>query len=236
MREAAVSIGELVVGDEPEAWRAAGFTVDDDGTCRLGSVRVRLAGRSIGKGIRAWLLRDLPDPPPDGAVDGTSTGLDVTTPPEPATHANGARLIDHLVLMSPDRARTVGALEAVGLEVRRVRTASGPGGAAMTQTFFRLGEVVLEVVAPEEAVDGPARFFGLALTVDDLDGLAARSAHIGPVRDAVQPGRRIATVDHRSLGLSVAVALMTPEPAANLDHSEVRAVRSTYRSIERRGG
>ncbi len=207
------------MGDDPGPWRGAGFTVDDDGTtCRLGSVRVRLAGRGIGKGLRSWTLRDLPDPPPDGAIDAIPTGVDGTPRAEPATHANGTLLIDHLVLMTPDRVRTVGALEAVGLAVRRVRDAGSTYGAPMAQTFFRLGEVVLEVVAPEEPAEGPARFFGLALTVDDLDGLAARSAHIGRVKDAVQPGRRIATVDHRALGLSVAVAFMSPEPAANLDH------------------
>jgi hypothetical protein len=215
---AAASIGELVVGDEPDAWQAAGFTVDDDGTCRLGSVRVRLAGRRAGLGLRSWTLRDLPNPFSGGAIDAIPTGLARAAAAEPAVHANGARLIDHLVLMTPDRARTVAALEAVGLDVRRVRPAKGPNGTPMSQTFFRLGEVVLEVVAPDVAADGPARFFGLALTVDDLDGQAARSAHVGPVKDAVQPGRRIATVDHRSLGFSLAIALMSPEPAANLDH------------------
>ncbi len=218
MRATGASIGDLVVGDDPEAWRGAGFTVDDDGTCRLGSVRVRLAGRAIAKGLRSWTLRDLRNPPRDGAVDAIPTGVERTPPAEPATHANGTRLIDHVVLMTPDRPRTVAALEAVGLEVRRVRPAGSTYGAPMSQTFFRLGEVVLEVVAPDEVAEGPARFFGLALTVDDLDGLAARSAHIGRVKEAVQPGRRIATVDHRALGLSVAVALMSPEPAAKLDH------------------
>ena len=35
----------------------------------------------------------------------------------------------------------------------------------MRQTFFRLDEVILELIGPAEpAGDGPARFFGLALT------------------------------------------------------------------------
>ncbi len=58
MTEPRPSIDELVVGDEPEAWTAAGFTVDGD-TCRIGTVRVRLAGRAGGSGITAWSLRDL---------------------------------------------------------------------------------------------------------------------------------------------------------------------------------
>ena len=32
--------------------------------------------------------------------------------------------------------------------------------------------------------------------------------HLGRIKDAVQPGRRIATLRHRDLGLSVAIAFM----------------------------
>ena len=49
------SIDELLVGDPPEAWRDAGFTVDDDGCCSIGTVRIRLAGRDEGKRIRSWI-------------------------------------------------------------------------------------------------------------------------------------------------------------------------------------
>jgi hypothetical protein len=200
-----------VVGDEVGPWRDAGFTVDDDGTCRVGTVRVRLAGREGGKRVRSWALR--------GAEVGDASEVDglVTTaaagrgPAEPADHPNGALLIDHVVVATPDTARTVAALDAVGLDVRRVRdTEAETYGAPMRQTFFRLGEVILEVIGPAEpAGDGPAQFFGLALTVRDLDALYGRyGAHLGRIKTAVQPGRRIATLRHRDLGLSVAIAFM----------------------------
>ena len=55
----------------------------------------------------------------------------------------------------------------------------------------------------------PARWFGLAVDVADLDQTAALlGPGLGPIKGAVQAGRRIATVRHRDLGLSVAVALM----------------------------
>jgi hypothetical protein len=59
--------------------------------------------------------------------------------------------------------------------------------------------------------DGPAAFWGLVVNVEDLD---AACALIGPDRvsspkDAVQPGRRIATV-RSEVGLGLPVALMTP--------------------------
>ncbi len=58
--------------------------------------------------------------------------------------------------------------------------------------------------------DGSVRFWGLTLVVSDLDAAAARlGSRLGAVKDAVQPGRRIATV-RREAGLSVPLALMTP--------------------------
>ncbi|HJR24878.1 MAG TPA: VOC family protein, partial [Acidimicrobiales bacterium] len=132
----------------------------------------------------------------------------------PADHANGALYIDHLVLLSPDLARTTAAIEALGLPLRNQRD-SDTYGAPMRQHFFRLGEVVLELIgSPDAPGDGDPGFFGLAHTVADLDAAAVLLGdHLGNVKDAVQPGRRIATLRHRELGMSVATALMSPEPA-----------------------
>lgn len=206
-------IDEILVGDPPEAWRAAGFTVDPDGICRIGTVRVRLAGRQEGKHIRSWSLRSVRLSPETTDVDGLVTGPapEGRGPAQPADHDNGAVLIDHIVVATPDMDRTVTALEAAGLAVRRVRdTDAETYGAPMRQTFFRLGEVILEVIGPAEpSGEVPAQFFGLALTVDDLDALPERYGPLlGRIKDAVQPGRRIATLRHRDLGLSVAIAFM----------------------------
>jgi hypothetical protein len=92
---------------------------------------------------------------------------------------------------------------------------SGTYGAPMRQVFFRLGEVILELIGPDEVDDvhrgRPARFFGLAFTVTDLDATKALLGDaLGEPKDAVQPGRRIATLRHQDLGLSTAVAFMSP--------------------------
>lgn len=205
-----VTIDELRVGDEPETWAAAGFRVDDDGVCRIGAVRVRLLGREGGKRIRSWSLRDLAAAP-GGSLDGIPTEASQREPCRPADHPNGVVVIDHVVLMTPDTARTVDALGAVGLEPRRTRH-TDTYGAAFLQTFFRAGEVILELIGPEEpGGDGPAGFFGLAHTVTDLDATATLLGdHLGRAKDAVQPGRRIATLRHRDLGMSVATAFMSP--------------------------
>jgi hypothetical protein len=117
--------------------------------------------------------------------------------------------------MSPALDRTVAALQAIGLELRRIRERPTPGGAPR-QAFFRLGQEILEVVQePDDAVergggaDRAARLWGLALSVGDLDrAVELLAGQVGGARAAVQPGRRIATV-RRSAGLSVPLALMS---------------------------
>ncbi len=118
--------------------------------------------------------------------------------------------------MTPDLDRSVEALQAAGLDLRRIREQPTPAGAPR-QAFFRLGEVILEVVqepegalaARPDATDGPARFWGLALLSEDLDLTVEQlGEHVSEIRTAVQPGRRIATL-RRSAGLAMPVALMS---------------------------
>lgn len=209
-----VTIDEITVADPPEAWAAAGFTVDADGVCRIGSVRVRLVGRDQGKRILGWSLRGLPDGAlADGSLGGLPTTASDAPPADPAEHEIGATYIDHVVLLSPDLARTAAAIEAIGVPARGERDTDSYG-APMRQVFFRMGEVIVELIgAPDAPGEGDPGFFGLAVTVSDLDATAARLGdRLGAIKEAVQPGRRIATLRHRDLGMSVATALMSPEP------------------------
>jgi hypothetical protein len=205
-----VSIDEILVADPPSAWRAAGFTVEGD-VCRIGHVRVRLVGRDPGTGVVGWSLRGIPEEGlVAGALDGLPTTVSTAPAAEPAEHPLGVTGLDHVVLASPDLARTVATLEAVGLAVRRVRDTT-LAGAPLRQIFFRLGDVVLELIgSPEATGGGPATVWGLTHTVADIDAAAALlGEHTGRVKDAVQPGRRITTVRHRALDISVATALIT---------------------------
>jgi len=211
LQGSAPTIDEVLLADEPEAWKALGFAVLD-GCCQLGTVRLRLAGRRAGSGIVGWSLRAV-----SGVeLDGLPTSRSQAPVPGPApAHPNGALAIDHLVAMSPALDRSVRALQAAGLPLRRIRDEPTPTGAPR-QAFFRLGAEILEVVQePADVVERgggserPAQLWGLALTVEDL-GRAAQvlGPHLGPIRPAVQPGRRIATL-RRSAGLAVPVALMS---------------------------
>jgi hypothetical protein len=156
------------------------------------------------QGLCAWALDGIES---GGGIDGLATHR-VTDEPrtEAVAHSNGVIAIDHVVVTSPDTVRTVGALRAVGLEPRRTREHG-----AMRQTFFRLGPVILELVGPSLASgSGPARFWGIAFTVADLDATAARlGADLGQVKAAVQRGRRIASL-RKEAGLSLPIAFMSP--------------------------
>jgi hypothetical protein len=176
----------LDLSGDADAWRRAGFTVDPDGACRLGQVRMQTG---VGEhGIAGWKLGD------GGGA-------------ELAEHPNGAIGLDHLVVFTDVPDRTILAYEQLGLEVRRVRDL----GDGRTQTFFRAGEVIIELVGPTDG-DGE-RLWGLSPTVTDLDACARLLGdRLGPIKDATQRGRRIATLRHEACGLTVPIAFMSPEP------------------------
>ena len=221
MGDVTVTIDELAVADEPDSWGALGFAVED-GVCRVGDVPIRLAGRDAGRGIVGWTLRGAASYELDGlptSVASGARGAAGFTPPRAAggarAHPNGIARLDHVVAITPALDRTVEALEAAGLDLRRIREQPTPAGAPR-QAFFRLGATILEVVqAPDDAIersggpDGPAFFWGLAFVAPDLDAtVAGLGDHVSEIRPAVQPGRSIATL-RRSAGLGVPVALMS---------------------------
>jgi len=201
-----VTVDELHLADPADTWRSAGFSVDPDDVCRVGEVRLRLTGG--GTGILGWALRGLPS---GGPLDGIPTSRSVVAATEPAAHPNGVTSIDHVVLLSPNLPRTVEALVAVGLQSRRVRDAE-LGGRPMRQIFFRLGAVILEVVgSPDAVADGPSSLWGITYVVADIEATASFfGERTLPVKDAVQPGRRITTLRHRDLGMSVRTAMISP--------------------------
>jgi hypothetical protein len=194
----------LVVGDDPQVWRAAGFTVRDDAFV-VGGVTVRLAGSHGARGVLGWHL----EPPVPRDVDGLPHADVAPVDADDATHANGATALDHVVAASPDLERTTSALAAIGLTPRRT-VVGARGDAETAYRFFLLGTCLLELIAPTTPTDvdaGPAAFVGLAFVtprIDDLGSLAPAP------RPAIQPGRRITTLDHRALDLSVPTALLSP--------------------------
>lgn len=214
-------LSELHLHDEPAHWRAAGFVAFEAPAsggvcCDVGSVRLRFVGGSApaARGLTGWAFEDLPGPVDVDGLPAVAAPLAAA----PAEHPLGVVGIDHVVVMTPHLARTIAAMERLGFPLRRVRDTAA-GGRAVQQAFFRMGEVICEVVGPagepaasDDAMgDGPARFWGITFTVADLD---AAVDLLGPERvsvpkAAVQPGRRIASL-RREAGLGLPVALITP--------------------------
>jgi hypothetical protein len=173
----------IVLGDPPEAWEALGFRVDE-GIVALGAERLQLTGR--GGGILEVTAPGLTGDDPDGLP--LRKGSDPLSLVE-GSHPNGAFAVDHVVVFTGSLDRTVAALQDAGLDLRR-RDAR--------MAFLRLGPYILEVVERE---GDPARFWGLVVVVDDPGAVPGA----GPAKNAVQPGRRIATVN----GLGTALAVMS---------------------------
>lgn len=204
-----LSVDELVVADPANAWARVGFEVGPADRCRVGQVGIRLVGRESGDGMVGWSLRGLPADSPR-EMDGIPTTMSDSDAQPAGTHANGVVAIDHVVLLSPDLVRTVASLGAIGAAPRRERDAE-LGGRPIRQIFFRFGEVIVEVVgSPGVAGDGPSTLWGITFTVADIDATAAfLGEHTTPVKDAVQPGRRITTLRHRDFGMSVRTAFIS---------------------------
>lgn len=201
------ALARLDIADDPEVWRRLGFAVDHEAT-RVGDVELRFTGTGSGMGITGWGLAGGTDLPP--AIDGIATAVVARPAGAVPAHPNGAWRIDHVVVATPDIERTIAALAGAGLEVSRLRDTGQPGPRAR-QAFVWSGDVILELAGPHApSGDGPAALWGLVVVTGDLDGLPARTADgVGSIRDAVQPGRRIAQV-RREAGSSVPLAFMTP--------------------------
>jgi hypothetical protein len=188
---------EIEIGDEPGRWADLGLAVDG-AACTVGGVRLVFADGAPG--IHHVVLSGLREERPDGLPLLAARGVRVAVVNRPCGPL-GAVAVDHVVALTDSLERTTGALAAAGLPLRRVQP---------PHAFLPAGTVLLEVV---ETGAEPA-LWGLTLSVADLEAAAARLGdRLGPLRDAVQPGRRIATVRPEA-GLSVALALMTPRRPA----------------------
>jgi hypothetical protein len=204
------TVDELRIADDPSAWSAAGFRVDGD-VCGVAGMRLRLEGAGPRRGITGWSVRGVTE----RDLDGLETSPSDRPPATGGPHPNGVVSVDHVVVLTPDIDRTTAVLRDAGFDLRRTREGPTPGGSTR-QSFFRAGEVILEVVLAPEGTkiaadpNGPARLWGISFLVESIEAPAALLGDLlGASRDAVQPGRRIATL-RREAGLGPAIAFMTP--------------------------
>jgi hypothetical protein len=178
----------LTIADDPATWAALGFAVDGD-RLAVGGIEIRLLGAGAGEGMTGVVIED-------GAVDDPPSGA----------HPNGVTAVDHIVAVTGDFEAAMATYAEAGLEARRIREVPNSD---TRQAFYVLGTALLELAGPV-AGEGEPRYWGITFVAGDLDALAAQlGERLGAIRDAVQPGRRIATL-RREAGSSVPIAFMTP--------------------------
>ena len=205
-----ITVAEIAVADAPEAWARAGFAVDSDDVCRVGGVDIRLARQRPRHRHRrvvvAW--------PAATARPTTSTASRQRGPARSRRCRPCTRTASPTSTTSccsrPTWAERSRALAAIGVEPRRERDAQ-LGGRPIRQIFVRFADVIIEVVgSPDDRGRGPSTLWGITYEVADIDATAAYFGdRTAPVKDAVQPGRRITTLRHHELGMSVRSAMIS---------------------------
>jgi len=218
MSTATARVEWLTIVGDIDTWRSLGLSATDDGLIPLFGTALRIVSPAAATGATGVELEDVQA----GIVGWALSGIDETTTsiagltttvveqlvPTFATHSLGAQSIDHVVVMTGDLEPTTGGIAlATGCELKRIREVG-----KIRQGFHRIGRggLIVEVVQHEDDNRSAAEFWGLVIIVEDLDDACARlgTDRVGEPKDAVQPGRRIATI-RSSVGLGTAVALMS---------------------------
>ena len=164
------------------------------------------------------LLVDGNDPLGDSLDGIPCTKIDQLKQTNELCHPNGVTRCDHIVVRTPDWARTASAFEKAGWQEALVRDDVYPG---TRLSFFRVGSkgnrLTLELVAPlskkPSKEEKPARIWGVTWVAGGgLDMVASALGggfKLSEGKAAIQPGRRIATLRGDAGGL--AMAFMTPK-------------------------
>jgi len=221
MATATARVEWLTIAGDLDTWRSLGLSATDDGLIPLFGTALRIvspeatsappaktgvAADDVQAGIVGWAISGIDDS--TTSIAGLATTVVEQLAPTFATHSLGARSIDHVVVMTGDLESTTGDIAlATGCELKRIREVG-----KIRQGFHRIGRggLIVEVVQHEDDNRSDGEFWGIVIIVDDLDAACVQLGpdRVGEPKDAVQPGRRIATI-RGSVGLGTAVALMS---------------------------
>jgi hypothetical protein len=195
----------LRVGGDPLKWQRIGCEVTSEGRIPMLFCSV-LVSSDAPAGLSAWGISGLDPSITD--IDGITTVAVEPMDPVLCEHPNSGTELDHVVVMTSSLDRTCAAITAAtGAPLKRIRDLG-----SMRQGFHRIGRggLIVEVVERPEITESVASLWGLVINVSDLDHAVNVIGEdlIGAAKDAVQPGRRIATL-RAEAGLGTAVALMS---------------------------
>jgi hypothetical protein len=209
------------VGDSPDAWRRAGFAVDEDGSCEIAGVDFRIVGTSGARGVLSCTIEaDIPAAPQDETL--VINGLTYHSR-SPSGEPVPARSADH-----PSTVNGIQKLEICPVEtwdtltrlVHRVLPPpynalayKNPQGQPQNVALWRMHN--MEVFEMADAMgqtekDEMAMFF---LIVSDLQAAIAAvgEANCGDVFEQ-SPGRKAVILSRSKLDLSVLIFLVEPAP------------------------
>mmetsp|Transcript_19830 Transcript_19830/g.35263 ORF Transcript_19830/g.35263 Transcript_19830/m.35263 type:complete len:240 (+) Transcript_19830:48-767(+) len=232
----------LVCADTSGAWSKAGFSLGCDGASNMlsiGALRIVLSGASqpsaaskAAFGFTSWVWEGLGEEYGAGKkeIGGVPTEVvEPTAAPKRVEHRNGLTGVDHVVLRTRNLEGVRASLEEAGISRRAERSDLYPG---ITQEFYRpFNEMTIEVVGPTPGTEpseiggflgnfteGPETFlWGITFVTEDMEKTKAFFGEkMSKVKPAAQPGRLIGTIRGKKVGLSPAIAVLTPYKSASL--------------------
>lgn len=227
------------MNDDPRSWTSAGYAIEmegQEGVLSLGNVRIRLVQRQ-GKerGVLGLVIAYHDSQSDCSHLDLLVDGLPfkILHSRDNCTHTicttfskskfikkpnpNGACEVDHLVMLSSNMDATCAAfLKSLGVRPRRRMRPQSGWRASKEFAFFKLGDLLIEVIAPAEKqgeadqilASKDSSFWGLALTTWNM----ARSklffgGNASDIRQAFQAGRQIMTL--KRIGVSVPTVFLS---------------------------
>ncbi len=203
-------INELSVADHPDAWRSAGFTVDDDRVTIGQSFVIHLTGADSG-GVSSWTVgfddRDGSEQVAPGGLALEIAGASV--PPPGTSHENGVTHAMKAVILCSETKSAVARLQA-SVPGMGAPPVDGLDDKGIHYSIWPLDntEVGLEVVCldPNHGDDTMAALF---LVVKDLDATIERigANDVSPVE--VYGGRRMTRIKPR-IGVTAGIHLIAP--------------------------
>lgn len=210
---------DLFTNDSPDSWRAAGFAVNGahNKHCKFGSFRIWFEPNTsvdVHKGFTAWSFANLDK-------DVTSIcAVPVVPQPEidlhspSSEHPNGAISVDHIVIKSNNSHWIEREFRQVGILKKREMFSEK---LKMNQAFYRPKSTIIEVISDVKYDDEKlnlepqAYIWGITFVTRDIHLTHQLLPHLTKTPwAAVQPGRKLTTLNSFSAGLTTRIAFITP--------------------------
>jgi hypothetical protein len=203
---AAYCLTTLTLGDMPEAWRKAGFSVSND-TVVVGDISIRLTG--AGGGLRQIGFSGCSMAHPL-QLPGVETVI-APTRAQQVLHPNTTTSLAEVVLYAQRLQEFVTGMRRAGVQTHKRRDPQPIGDHSVATFLFPGQKLRLLVFGPNDEASDPSRNpkmwmmgHGLGHGSTELTGYlplvrehpppGVVSDCVGPSKEAVQKGRRIATL------------------------------------------